>query len=125
MSETIDAFDAIHLLNEAVAADPEAVTQLVETRVPTNESMAEHPTIQVGATDSPKHYMVGLLGLINGLFGVNSRGSGYIAAVKSVYCDNGCEDPDFEWPTCGECGEDSMQIGQIEEFVLLEEDEET
>jgi len=78
--------DAILVLNEAVRADPEAVLALVEYRVPCNDALADHPSIQVRNINPPpdtskmdatnpallaqvKTCEVGLLGILNGLFG--------------------------------------------------------
>ena len=71
-SVTID--EVIGVLNEAVQADPVAMTALVNARVPCNDVLAHHPTIQCGSasetgcTRAP--VVVGLLGMLNGLFGI-------------------------------------------------------
>ncbi len=75
---TID--QVIELLNAAVKADPEAMHQLIEARVPCNKWLAQHPTIQVVAGQDPSH-QVGLLGILNGQFGIDERRHGPIAAV--------------------------------------------
>lgn len=75
MDAAIDA--AIAVLNQALEADPEAVAGLVNHRVPCNAKLAAHPTIQVGPDG------VGLLGILNGLFGADPRGWGFICAVLS------------------------------------------
>lgn len=78
----------IERLNEIARHDPEAIAKLIEQRVPCNDEMAEHPTVQVN-TDygGPR---VGVLGLLNGLVGAidegKLKGYGFIAAV---YDDNG------------------------------------
>jgi hypothetical protein len=53
------------LLNEALVLDRPAVAALIANRVPCNEALADHPTIQVGVQHGGFH--VGLLGLLNGL----------------------------------------------------------
>jgi hypothetical protein len=56
------------LLNEAVAADREAIANLLIHRVECNRALADHPTIQVIDLEShPVKHEVGALGLINGL----------------------------------------------------------
>lgn len=56
---------AITVLNEANKLDPEAMRLLLVQRVPCNEALAQHPTIQVAGE---RHkYLVGPLGLINGM----------------------------------------------------------
>lgn len=70
--------DVVQMLNEAMKTDPEAMTRLVESRVSCTLPLADHPTIQVRSDD--KGYSVGMLGVLNGIFGVDSTGSGAIAA---------------------------------------------
>lgn len=65
----------IRLLNKMVDADREAMEKLVETRVPCNQAMVDHPTVQVS------NGAVGMLGILNGLVGVRDDGYGYVAAV--------------------------------------------
>lgn len=72
----------MELLNSALAADPEAMRELLAARVPHNNALAEHPTIQCGM-DGPIPG-VGLLGIINGMFGVDDRSWGAIAAVPET-----------------------------------------
>ena len=71
---------AIGILNSMVDADPEAMTALCEHRVHCNAALGDHPTVQVTADCE-----VGLLGVLNGLFGVipegPKKGWGYITAV--------------------------------------------
>jgi len=78
---------AVAILNNALELDREAVQALIETRVPCNSKLAEHDTIQV-AEEGPSvvggemEYNVGLMGLLNGMFGVDERtGFGPITAV--------------------------------------------
>lgn len=56
------------LLNEALLMDPEAVTALLNSRVPCNNALANHPTIQVAVEPGEEiEYSLGLVGLLNGL----------------------------------------------------------
>ena len=77
--KTVSFQEVIDVLNGALALDREAVEVLVEQRVPCNEALADHPTIQVQGDDSGA--AVGLLGVLNGLFGTDEEGWGPIAAV--------------------------------------------
>lgn len=78
-----DAVDqAIEVLNRIHAADPTVLPALIEHRVTCNEAVADDPTVQVGLRPDGTAE-VGLLGIINGLFGANERGWGYIGAVWS------------------------------------------
>ena len=74
---TVDA--AIAYLNELVKLDPKAMHALVETRHSCNQALADHPTAQV-ATSNGGLASVGLLGILNGLFGVDEDGWGPITA---------------------------------------------
>ncbi len=68
----------IDFLNELVAIDREAIEKLIEFRVPCNQALADHPTVQVESVGyGPR---VGLLGLLNGLVGANAAGWGYVMA---------------------------------------------
>lgn len=59
--------DALKLLQELNAADPEMSKHFFGTRYRTNEAVAAHPTVQV-ATLGDKGSYLGVLGLLNGLF---------------------------------------------------------
>jgi len=85
---TVSVDDAIAFLNELVELDRQAIGNLVETRVVCNVGLAGHPTVQtlvynnlpkVDPADPPL-YKVGFLGILNGLFGIDSEGWGPIAA---------------------------------------------
>jgi hypothetical protein len=70
-------------LNEIHSHDPEALKALISSRVPCNEALANHPSVQVGIHDGVTK--VGLLGIINGIVGTIPEGEkagwGYVAAV--------------------------------------------
>ena len=78
----------VNLLNEVCETDRGAIDALVSHRVPCNESLAEHPTVQVGPAlndvgpDVSFGYVVGLCGILNGLCGVDENGWGLIAYVQ-------------------------------------------
>lgn len=56
------------LLNELLALDNEAITELFSRRVDCNEKIADHPTVQVRGYPDPNKTSLGLLGIINGFF---------------------------------------------------------
>lgn len=77
--------DLCTLLNEASAIDRRAIASLFEVRMPCNGQLGDHPTIQVAripsniidvtnGEDAPSSYAIGLLGLLNGLFGTFESG---------------------------------------------------
>jgi len=79
--------DAIRILNEINEMDSEVLPALINQRVPRNQTLADHPTVQVGGRNSlnisedayaERPFEVGLLGILNGLFGVADNGWGYI-----------------------------------------------
>lgn len=74
IKEFITPDEAIELLNSAIKADKEAINNLVNSRVACNLELAEHPTIQVGC--DIEECEVGLLGILNGLFGIADDGWG-------------------------------------------------
>ncbi len=77
--EKVTSEDAILLLNRALKKDPEAMNQLVFSRVVCNHEMAGDPVIQVGKR-LEGGYRLGLLGILNGLFGVDGgTGHGFIS----------------------------------------------
>ena len=84
MKEQVTIDEVIEVLNEALKLDPYAIQRLAGTRIRCNEELADHPTVQV-STGCNVAFEVGLLGIINGLFGVDDRGWGPIAA----YYDEG------------------------------------
>lgn len=79
MTDHID--DAIAVLNRIHETDPTVLPKLIFYRVPCNEALSDDPTVQVGRSDKEDaDWEVGLLGIINGLFGIQEDGFGYIVA---------------------------------------------
>jgi hypothetical protein len=79
--EKISLSQVIGILNSAIRADRKAIQTLIESRKPCNKKLANHPSIQVGYNKRSKKYRVGLLGMLNGLFGVDKNMFGGISAV--------------------------------------------
>ena len=80
---------AVLVLNQVNELDPTVLPELIDYRVSCNKALADHPTVRVGKwsekkpfglVGEDKGYEVGLLGILNGLFGVKENGYGYIAA---------------------------------------------
>lgn len=92
--EAID--QAIEVLNRIHQADSRVLPALIAHRVTCNNWVAADPTVQVGVVDLDGDVMfeVGLLGIINGLFGVDENKYGYIAA----FTDENGEITHFGWP---------------------------
>lgn len=79
IAESITPEDAIRVLNRALKADPAAVAALALSRTACNQALADDPTVQV-LWERTGGYHVGLLGILNGLFGVDEGGWGAIGA---------------------------------------------
>ena len=71
--------EAIQFLASLVDIDQQAMQALVAARVSCGDDLANHPTVQV--CHEGGYYRVGLLGIINGLFGIHADGLGPIGAV--------------------------------------------
>lgn len=82
IKESVTIKDVVALLNRAAKKDLVAMRSLIETRVPCNKALGDDPTILVTEEGS-----VGLLGIINGLFGVDDKGWGTIGATFGVVCE--------------------------------------
>ena len=85
----------VGFLNELIAVDEEAVRNLSVLRTPCNRELADHPTVQVltetSATSWPSdkslRFKVGMIGILNGLCGVDDDGVGPITAIYTVQSD--------------------------------------
>jgi len=101
IKDQIGLQEVIAFLNHMLEIDPQATRDLIETRVPCNAEMADHPTIQVQAYPG-EAFQLGVLGLINGIFGVDEEGWGPIAACFEVICpEHGkIEGPGIVGDTC-------------------------
>lgn len=71
--------NVVDFLNEALKNDPIAISSLFQIRVSCNIKTAKHKSIQVFKMGEDS-YIVGFIGLLNGLFGANKDGWGCIAA---------------------------------------------
>ncbi len=123
IKETISINDMLELLNDMVITDRVAIEQLIESKVSCNEQLANHNTIQVlckRAEDVPDTYRVGMLGILNGLFGISETGFGIIAVNYDVNCPAGCA-ADIDNPmqmvgeSCKRCG-DTLVLGDLVSF---------
>jgi len=127
--ETISINDVLELLNDLVITDRRVVENLIEARFGCNEHLAKHDTIQVlevpenECDDYSDRYMVGILGILNGLFGISETGFGVISAMYDVNCPSGCKGPEneeeaSEWyvgSNCFRCG-DRLVLGDLLSF---------
>ena len=65
----------IEILNEAFEADPVAMNELFNIKVPVNDELLNHRTIQCSAQRKD----FGVMGLINGIIGADDNRVGHIA----------------------------------------------
>lgn len=79
IGEQVTLDEVIDYLNELIQTDCPAIAALVANRVPCNQEMADHPTVQVMQQHGGFH--VGMLGILNGLFGTFEDGWGPITFV--------------------------------------------
>jgi len=78
LREKVTLGQTVIFLNQLLKADPEAIQKLLVSRVPCGDRLANHPAVQVLSTASGP--MIGLLGILNGLFGKDRAGLGQIIA---------------------------------------------
>jgi hypothetical protein len=76
----ISAQDVCSLLNEFLELDPKCAQTILSHRVKCNDAVACHSTIQVQQFIDDKFPKVGIIGLINGVFGKRADGRGIICA---------------------------------------------
>lgn len=57
---------AVRILNEALDLDPEAMTRIINLRVPCDRNLGKHPSIRIHRLGD--EHRIGILGLINGIF---------------------------------------------------------
>ena len=116
IKESITIQEVADLLNSAVAADQETMQRLVELRLVCNQSLAEHETIQVKENSEEGTMNVGILGIINGMFGVSDKG-GALGAVYEVVCAHG-HDTEVGQTICNKCNTcgSNLKIGKLLRF---------
>lgn len=82
MKSTVSPQETVAFLNSLLKIDRGAITKLVTHRVGCCRELADHPTVQVRSLGGPRgsdFTDVGLLGILNGLFG--ATGPQYIGIV--------------------------------------------
>lgn len=75
--------EAVKVLNRINEADPSVMPTLIRMRVPCNEAVRDDETVQVGSSNGVD-YEVGILGLINGIFGIDENHYGFIYAYMGA-----------------------------------------
>ena len=77
--DTVSVDDAIAYLNELIELDRSTIAALIANRIPCNRALADHQTAQCG--ERYGGFTIGMIGVLNGLFGVDDDGWGFIAFV--------------------------------------------
>jgi len=78
--------EVCNLLNEMLEQDYDCIHSLITNYVKCNDTVANHPTVQVRKYPEDKHPLLGMLGLLNGMFGIDDNGYG---AIKYEIDDSG------------------------------------
>ncbi|MDO8640823.1 MAG: hypothetical protein Q7R33_04715 [Nitrosarchaeum sp.] len=78
LKKNITAKQVCNTLNELLKLDPKCAHDLVSYRTKCNKAVADHPTIQVQQFMVDKFPKIGIIGLINGMFGIRNDGMGAI-----------------------------------------------
>lgn len=79
IKESIKLDGTIDFLNSLLTYDREGISKLFESRIECNKKLGDHPTVQVYFDKKQDKDYVGVLGLLNGLFGIADDGYGAIA----------------------------------------------
>jgi hypothetical protein len=78
IKETITSEEVVDFLNDLLITDLFAISSLFSLRISCNKALAGHSTVQVGVL-SKDHFIVGMLGILNGFFGIDEHGWGHIS----------------------------------------------
>lgn len=136
--EFVTPQNVVDTLNKLYEMDKDAVQGLTDYRVACNEAITGHPTVQVGNADiwrkarpdlhlsENAEHTVGLIGILNGFFGMNENRSGPIAGVYQDVCDtcheelNRLEDKGIKLGSqCPKCNKGIVTIGPLSKFKNL------
>lgn len=71
IKKSITPQDACDLLNELLKLDRDCAHSLILYRQKCNEAIANHPTIQAQLLKGDNFPKVGIVGILNGMFGIN------------------------------------------------------
>ena len=78
VKESVTLKETVDFLNSLIKVDSSAINSLFSTRISCNEDLADHETVQVMARG--EFFQVGMIGILNGLFGIDEHGWGHISA---------------------------------------------
>ena len=107
VKESISINEVVDFLNDLLRIDSMAINSLFNLRVGCNKELADHPTVQVGSFGTYPH--VGMIGILNGVFGADESGYGCIfmdidnGKIKQFRLDE-ARLPDSYRLNCKACG---------------------
>jgi len=79
IKESITIKETVAFLNELLEYDSYVISALFSTRIICNKYLADHKTVQVRQLGKDV-FQVGIIGILNGLFGIDEYGWGHIVA---------------------------------------------
>jgi len=79
IKESVTIQEVVGFLNELLDIDQCTISSMMSTRFSCRRHLADHATVQVGSLGA-EHCVVGFIGLLNGLFGIDKYGWGHISA---------------------------------------------
>lgn len=87
IKENINLDKTVKFLNLLLTYDREGISKLFETRIECNKKLGDHPTVQVYFNKKQNNDYIGILGLLNGLFGISDNDG--FGAIAMDLDDNG------------------------------------
>lgn len=78
LKQSVTPQDVCDLLNELLKLDYDCANGLISYRQQCNEAVAAHQSIQVQQYKDDKFPKVGIVGVLNGIFGIRDDGMGAI-----------------------------------------------
>lgn len=79
IKDTVTIKETVDFLNSILKIDPVSVTGILSCRISCNQALAVHESVQVGRV-ADNYCEVGMIGILNGLFGIDKFGWGHISA---------------------------------------------
>jgi len=75
----VSIYKTVDFLNKLLVVDSDTISALFSMRITCNEALANHETVQVRQL-GPGVFQVGMIGILNGLFGIDEHGWGHVVA---------------------------------------------
>lgn len=78
VKDSVSIIETVNYLNDLLEIDPDAINALFSIRFACTKALADHKAVQVGVL-SKDYFIVGMIGILNGLFGIDEHRWGHIA----------------------------------------------